>query len=186
MNETNNPSAVRSKTEITQALITLMKKYPYNEITVKQIILEARLARKTFYRNFESKDDVLLSLLRGILREYFDTVNDAKGDMLTTVFEFADRNRDLLFLLDRNDMLYVLLNCVNEYLPFLRNRYLSGNNPTVKLFEGLDEEYLISMNIGAMFNVITLWVHRGMAEPPGEVKQTLYEYLQRLRNYGLG
>lgn len=185
MNETNNPSALRSKAEIMQALTVLMKKYPYNEITVKQIILEARLARKTFYRNFESKDDVLLSLIRGVLRDYFDTVNEAKGDMLTTVFEFADRNRELLSLLDKNDMLYVLLNCVNEYLPLLRNMHLSDLNPTVKLFEGLDEEYLITMNIGAMFNVIALWVHRGMTEPPGQVRETLCEYLQRLRRSGV-
>ena len=53
MIESNNPSAVRSKTEITQALLKLMEEYPYSEITVKQIILTASLARKTFYRNYE-------------------------------------------------------------------------------------------------------------------------------------
>lgn len=183
MNETNNPSAVRSQKEIMQALIVLMKKYPYNEITVKQIILESKLARKTFYRNFESKDDVLLSLMRLKLRDYFNIINDAKGDIITTVFEFADRYRDLLILLDKNDMFYVLLKCVNEYLPVLRNMYLSELNPTVKLFDGLDYEYLISMNNGAMFNVIALWVHRGMTESPEEVKKTLYDYLRRVHIY---
>ena len=96
MIESNNPSAVRSKTEITQALLKLMEEYPYSEITVKQIILTASLARKTFYRNFESKDDVLCSLIKKSFREYFDIVNNARGDVLTTIFSYAEKNRDIL------------------------------------------------------------------------------------------
>ena len=42
MTESNNPSALRSQKEITEALLSLMKEYPYNEISVKQIILEAK------------------------------------------------------------------------------------------------------------------------------------------------
>ena len=138
MTESNNPSAIRSKAEITQALLALMRKYPYSEITVKQIILEARLARKTFYRNYDSKDDVLLSLIRGIFREYFDIVNEARGDVLTTIFSFADSNRELLLLLDTNSMLHVPLQVINETAPLLHNTLFTERNPFVKLFDGLD------------------------------------------------
>ena len=106
MNDSNNPSAIRSRKQITGALMSLMEKYPYEEISVKQIVLETDLVRKTFYRNFKSKDDVLRSHIRTILRDYFDIVNNAKGDVLTTVFEFADKNKKLLKLLDKNDMMY--------------------------------------------------------------------------------
>ena len=180
MTETENPSAIRSQTEITQALLLLMQKYPYSEITVKQIILEARLARKTFYRNFDSKDDVLLSLIRGILREYFDIVNNAGGDVLTTIFSFADNNRELLLLLDKNDMLHVPLMCMNEYAPMLiksQNRQL---NPFARLFEGLEPGYLTAMNIGAVWNVISLWIHRGMEDEPERVRETVRQYLSRI------
>ena len=49
MFETKNPSAIRSQKEITEALIRLMNAAPYEEISVKQILLEAKLAQKTFY-----------------------------------------------------------------------------------------------------------------------------------------
>ena len=179
MIESKNPSAIRSQRAITQALLSLMKKAPYQEITVKQIILEADRAQKTFYRNFESKDDVLLSLVNGILLEYFDIVNNAKGDVLDTIFAFADRNRELLMLLDRNNMLHVPLKFMNEYAPVLvrqQNRLL---NPFVPLFEGLDKEYLIAMNIGAIWNVISLWIHKGLEDDPAAVKETIVQYLRR-------
>ncbi len=182
MIESKNPSAIRSQTEITAVLISLMKKHPYTEITVKQILLESKLARKTFYRNFQSKDDVLYSLIKGTLRDYFMIVNTARGDVLTTVFSFAEKNKELLLLLDRNNMLYVTLQCLNEYVPFLRSTLLSELNPFNELFDGLDSEYLMGMNIGAIWNVISIWIHRGMKENPNEVRVMISEYLARLRH----
>jgi len=67
MKESSNPSSIRSKQEITSALLKLMRKYPYPEITVKQIVLETDLARKTFYLNYSSKDDVLDALMNLLL-----------------------------------------------------------------------------------------------------------------------
>ena len=180
MYDSNNPSAVRSQKEITDALFKLMQKYPYEEITVKQIILESKLARKTFYRNFESKNDVLISHIKRILLDYFDIVNNAKGDALTTIFEFAVKNKKLLMLLDKNNMLYVVLQCMNESILSMKDMQNPELNPFFKLFAGLDSDYLITLNTGGIWNVITLWVHRGMKDDPEEVKKTIATYLKRI------
>lgn len=180
MLESNNPSAIRSQKEITEALIGLMKEYPYDEIAVKQILLESKLARKTFYRNFESKDDVLLSLIRAILRDYFYVVDKGDVDVLDTIFSFAVKNRDLLILLDRNNKLHMVLQCMNEFIEFHKNGKVSRNNPFVLLFDGLDSEYLIALNIGAVWNVIMLWIHDEMREDPQHIKDTIRLYLKRM------
>ena len=101
MNSTDHPSAVRSRNEFAGALLKLMERYPYNEISVKQIVLETDLVRKTFYRNFTSKDDVLLYITRKVLKDYFRTINSGEGDVLTVIFRFADKNRRFLKLLDK-------------------------------------------------------------------------------------
>ncbi len=180
MFETKNPSAIRSQKEITEALTRLMNAAPYEEISVKQILLEAKLAQKTFYRNFESKDDVLLSLIRTIIREYFETVDHGDVDVLTTIFDFAVKNRELLEILDRNNMLYVVLQCMNDYIGFHKEKRVGDNNPFVRLFEGLDSEYLVALNIGAIWNVITLWIHKGMEEDPKHIKNSIRQYLKRM------
>ena len=175
-----NPSAIRSQNEITDALLHLMKDHPYNEITIKQILLESKLARKTFYRNYDSKDDVLISLIKKNIYEYFDIVNNAKGDALTTIFAFADKNRKLLRLLDKNDMLHIVLQCLNEFSISMLKNQNRELNPFVKLFDGLDSDYLVALNIGAIWNVISLWVHRGMKEKPEDVKKSIEMYLTRI------
>ena len=180
MNGSNNPSAIRSRKQITGALLSLMEKYPYEEISVKQIVLETDLVRKTFYRNFKSKDDVLRSHIRTILRDYFDIVNNAKGDVLTTVFEFADKNKKLLKLLDKNDMMYYVLQGMNEFILSVKSEQNPKLNPFSKLFAGLDSDYLITLNIGGIWNVISLWVRRGMKDDPEEVKAAIKQYLARI------
>ena len=180
MNESNNPSAIRSRKQITDALLKLMEKYPYEEISVKQIVLETDLVRKTFYRNYTSKDDVLRSHIKSILIDYFDIVNNAKGDVLTTIFEFAVKNKKLLKLLDKNDMLYVILQGMNEFILSVKAKQNPELNPFAKLFEGLDSDYLISLNTGGIWNVISLWVRRGMKDDPEEVKRTIAQYLGRI------
>lgn len=181
MVESTNPSAIRSKKEITDALLFLMEKAPYNEISVKQIIMESKLARKTFYRNFESKDDVLLSLLRTRLQDYFSVINSGDADVLSTIFSFAVKNKKLLKLLDKNNMLHIMLQCMNENLSMHKTGKVSKVNPFVQLFQGLDSEYLIALNIGAIWNVISIWVHQDMKENPEYIKQTIGTYLKRIK-----
>ena len=121
-------------------------------------------------------------MIKGAVREYFDIVNNAECDALTAIFAFADRYRDMLLLLDKNSMLHIPLQCINEYLPMLHFNFLSKNNPSVKLFDGLDHSYLIALNIGAVWNVITMWIHRGMTDDPQYIKQTLAKYIGRFGN----
>ncbi len=180
MNDSNNPSAIRSRKQITDALLLLMEKYPYSEISVKQIVLETDLVRKTFYRNFESKDDVLRSYIRTILRDYFDIVNNARGDVLTTIFEFAKKNKKLLKLLDKNDMMHFMLQGMNEFILSVKSEQNPELNPFSKLFAGLDSDYLITLNIGGIWNVISLWVRRGMKDKPEDVRSAIQQYLSRM------
>ena len=88
MNDSKNPSAIRSKALITQSLLKLMHELPYEEITVKRIILEADLVRKTFYRNFKSKDDVLDSIIYKAIEEYIDALVSTSDAPLTVIFRF--------------------------------------------------------------------------------------------------
>ena len=144
MNSTTNPTAIRSRNEITKALIKLMGKYPYNEITVTQIVMETDLVRKTFYRNFNSKDDVLDSIINSAIIEYTDALTESDEDPLTVIFTFCEKN------------------------------------PFAKLMTGLEPDYLIAFNIGAVWNVIFKWVDRGMTDSPEKIRTNIEDYLKRI------
>lgn len=133
MKKSQNPSAVRSRQEISTALLKLMQEYPYAEISVKQIIMETSLARKTFYLNFRSKDDVLESILNELIREYTEALSKENVDPLTVIFSFCDKNKAFLSLLHKNKMLYFLLIRLNEFLPEYSKTEDMNSNPFAKL-----------------------------------------------------
>ena len=99
MNQSQNPSSIRSRKEITDALLKLMQEHPYQDISVKQIILETNLARRTFYRNYESKDDVLDSVITDKITEYAGELTASPESPLDVIFRFCEKNKDFLMLL---------------------------------------------------------------------------------------
>ncbi|MFT8977736.1 helix-turn-helix domain-containing protein, partial [Liquorilactobacillus nagelii] len=51
--------AEQSRAWLTEALFVLLQQENYNEITVKKIAEQAQLSRRTFYRSFKNKDELL-------------------------------------------------------------------------------------------------------------------------------
>ncbi len=180
MKESKNPSAIRSKKEITDALIALMQDHSFSEITVKQIVLEAKLERKTFYNNFSSKEDVLDGVINSAIHEYVLALTKSPDGPLTVIFDFCDKNRDLLNLLHKNNMLYLLLLKLNVVIPKLNASLDLSNNPFKVMIGSLEPDYLIAFNIGAIWNVIFKWVDRGMKDSPNYIRETLEEYFKRI------
>lgn len=91
---------------ITAALVKLMGIYPFDEISISQICQEAQVGRASFYRNFESKRDVLekhlIILIREWGREFEDTCDiNAFSD---TLLKHYYKHRDFYLLLYRHGL----------------------------------------------------------------------------------
>ncbi len=184
MNPSQNPSAIRSKKEITETLLQLMKTYSYKDITVKQIILESQVARKTFYRNFLSKDDVLDANIDSIMQQYICSLRQLPScqlsNILDVIFQFCIQNKDFLFQLRDNHLMHLLLNKWNIFIPMVHTQIASPEHPLFQTFSAEQIEYIIAFNVGAIWNVIMKWVEHDMKEPPEVIKKTLLKYLADL------
>lgn len=185
MNPTQNPSALRSKKVITESLLILMKQYPYSEITVKQILLETDISRKTFYRNFLSKDDVLNSFIETILQDYVNAIQQQQQEYsfvktLDIIFEFCERNREILFILRDNNLLYLLLEKLNALILNEHNRYNSQLQEN-HLGSPLLTEYIVYFNIGGIWNLIVRWIKNNMCDSVTDIKKSVVFYLANIR-----
>ena len=102
MNRTNGRIAAESKRKIGSALFSLMKVYSYREITVTQLTQEAELSRKSFYRLFKDKDEVLNPVFDGLFYEYFTQVRAPnvihRRGIVKLYFDFWESRTETLFL----------------------------------------------------------------------------------------
>ena len=61
---------IRVKKSITEALFKLMHEKSFSDISITEIIRSAKVARASFYRNYDSKENVLLTLIENILEQF--------------------------------------------------------------------------------------------------------------------
>lgn len=105
--------SARRQREIESALLELMSKKTYGEITITELCEKLNMPRKTFYRYFESKDDALYALIEHTMTEYSgfspfnaqkDTVRTLKKE-IEKYYAFWLEHKQLLDALYKNNML---------------------------------------------------------------------------------
>lgn len=170
MNKTNWKIAEQSKQKMVQALLTIMKQYDYREITVTQIAQEAQLSRKTFYRLFSSKDDILSLFFDGLFQECFEQIKAQKvqhyWDVVQVFFDFWESRKDLLSLLHKNDLLPRVFEKSYQYsiqvFEFVRSKELAASF-------ALPLPYMLAYSVGGMHSMLLKWVEKGMDIPSREL-----------------
>ena len=96
---------LRVKINITNTLFRLMEQKSLAEITITELVKGAGVARASFYRNYESKEDVLVTLIRDVLELFRRNVKEspeglyARENILMSFRFFYRYRRYLLDLL---------------------------------------------------------------------------------------
>ena len=88
---------------MTQSLFRLMKRKPYHEITVTDIVREAGVSRNSFYRNYQSIEEIITQFLEQRTSEWWnrfivcpDRYPHVISEMFFHFFEHERRNRPAL------------------------------------------------------------------------------------------
>lgn len=150
------------------ALIKLLKKKDINKITVTELCETAGVGRNSFYRNFGSLEEVAVSYVNRMYREYFknNPVNpDAfkKGRFLFFLrerYRFIKEHKNVFTVLYKNGMLYnVLVKMDSE----VKAQYLMADVS--------ESRYFNAMIMGFSAGVIEEWVAGEMKESEEELAE---------------
>lgn len=162
--------STKSKDMIAESFIHLLKAYPYNEITISEICANTSLARKTFYNNFASKEEVIFHIVNKLIRKYIDMVMKEKQftqkKMSHLFFEFGYQNKDIISLFISHDIFYLFQQKFNEHLPAI-NILISNN----KLNSLSDEDiaYVFAFNSAGVTRMLELWIKTGLKKTTQEM-----------------
>jgi AcrR family transcriptional regulator len=173
MNPSENPTAVQSKQWIIQSFLSLMNEKPFQEITVSEISERAQVVRKTFYRNFDSKEDVLQACFDLLVSEFTSELAKLPAitihDALCTLFTLCEKHKDFLLSLHRSKMLGFLLDQWNIALPHIHELLLDKIVDFPATTSSKQLEYLLAFNVGGTWNLLIKWIHEGMTQSPYEL-----------------
>lgn len=115
-----NPSALRSRKWIRDALLELLEEKSYESITIKEITERSDLARPTFYQLFNSKAEIieyhLDILFEAFLKEIKEMEISNTKDLARLYFSFFQSNKKFIKQLIDNELIYILNNKFYDYI----------------------------------------------------------------------
>jgi len=152
-----------SKNMIKDALFTLLLEKNFRYISISEITAKAGVARMTFYRNFSSKEEIILYLFQSILKEIKDEVmkipTPSIKDLIRIRFAIIQKNRYIHQLVDKNEIRELLI----EF------RKININSFDHLLPPPPADRYSREYKMGGIQSVTELWIKSGMKESPEEM-----------------
>lgn len=174
--------SAEQQTHIAQCLLEMLRERPYAQVTVSALCERAGVPRKTFYRYFESKDDVLDAVVDKLLAMYggFSAGPEAEGAPspeaeLTRYFLFWKNNRALLDSMRRSSIVELMISRTVT-------RLCEGMTWTSRLTRaGVDSERRTAMlfTIVGLFAVMLEWANRGFDRDARELAAETAKILTR-------
>lgn len=154
----------RVKAGIINALFELMHEKSFSDISISELIRRADVARVSFYRNYESKEDVLLTLIDDVLEQYRKTLDEEETDFYTyqnicRSFEYFKKYGDFALDLYRFGYGSILLEKLNQF-----HEEIAGIMPNSSI-----EKYKLYMYMGAFFNTAITWLKNGAEEETEDI-----------------
>lgn len=172
--EANRKSA---KELIKSALSELMQQKSYLDITVSDVVRKAGVARASFYRNYDSVNDVMDSIADDIANE----ISKAVLPVITGRDKGKWRNLLLKFFCDFPKSHFIAPPGHPENSGVLFSRMDTRIQTLESKLKGsdLDKKYLIFGKIGLITNITKRWINLGMQEAPDEMADYVLSFIMK-------
>lgn len=168
----NDKRSKQSAEAIFMALTQLIKQKDYSSITITDIVSEAKIGRTTFYRCFDSIDDVLQHQCDSsfkncgeFLEKMIITHNryDPKDTFIRPFLDYWSTDFFIIELLIEIDRTNIIYNSFHYMVNLLIEKY-----PNVKSqIEFFD--YFIEIRAAIAIAILTQWVRDGRQVAPSEL-----------------
>lgn len=179
-----NPVSNQSKLWMEHALLKLMETENYREITIQEITDNARLSRRTFYRNYSSKDEILEGCFYRIWLEYESLIQQQTDLTLPNIarifFTVMEKHFDFLSLANHHHLLPLFLSNVDEILPSVFEE-LKGKK---MLFPKESIQFALIFSTGGFMRILIWWLNNSDKKSPEEMA-TMMKDLISICNYSI-
>lgn len=161
---------------IAEAIIELMKTEDLKKIRISAVVKKAGVSRTTFYKYYNTLEDVLDDYMNEIVAEYnvekhknseITSLYDYKNILLT--FNFFDQYADFFKIITNQGLYSILIDAINSFMT--KNFYSEKYN--------LYELYCYS---GGLLNIFIKWEEQGKKEKPEEIAQIVYDLYHHLHD----
>lgn len=155
-----NTTSKTMKQYMAEALLILMKDKDFHEISIGALTKKAGVHRSTYYRNFQSKEEILRFYFQQIIelqREKIPSNQLEFKEYMLQMFTHYYQYKEHLLLIYRANLSYLMLDVFNHVFQSAHG----GDTPK--------DSYFTYYHTGGIYNNFILWFSNNMQETPEEI-----------------
>jgi len=160
-----NPITKRSKKTIVDAMMKLLHDKAYEKITIKEIMEKADMARRTFYGNFNSKDEIMQYYFGGLFEHLTNRISKegmtSPKKLAEVLFELVLEDKDNMMVAKKQGLLNMALleKYSSDFAQFFTKNVASKTNQKAY-------NYAAGFYLGGVWKVMDQWLGEGANDSP--------------------
>lgn len=175
-----------TKEWIADVFLQLLKTKDYHDITISNIADKAFLGRRTFYRYFKSKNEVVEFISLKLVDEFTELLLQKQSksfdEIMQSYFEFWEINIEVFLLLKKSRLLYFLEDNLIDLVTTIALKVghipADMENP---LGLARDHRYEFGFKLAGFWKVTLIWSEEMPRKSPKEMSQIIREFLNVIR-----
>lgn len=152
----------KTKDSIAEALVSLIEHNDYSEITIQEIAAICNISRRTVYRHFKTKDEILSYSFRSCVVKLADYISfqDTMDlhELCLTYFKFWEENIDRLIMMREAGVLFRFGNEFESLVHVIADRMIARTSKTsLSPYELRMYKYRFAFETAGFWQVTELW-----------------------------
>lgn len=148
------------KEHLTDACLKLLRNKSINDISISELCDIAGVGRASFYRNFESKEDIVRVYINNLFSEWINTYEQSDdtpiSELINLLFSHFEKYRDFYWLLNERELTYLLKDVIIR---------ICGLKPELSKTESYTKAFVAY----SLYGWTEVWFQRGMKESAEEM-----------------
>lgn len=186
----NNRMTKQHQKNIIDAFFVLLSQKKFEQIYVVDITNQAHISRRTFYRIFKNKEDIIDTYVQKILWQYTDWILEQSPQtydgIIDDFFSYWPTRSQKLQILVKAGLGYKILNNANLIFPKVFIRFHQTNTNVVwhvDVSNQINVEYLSRIAVGIFWNTYCHWLEDPNSISIKDLTALIKIDLKKLGNY---
>lgn len=177
--------SMSTKELIRGTLQKLLEEKEYTEISMKEIAQRANVGRRTLYRYFGTKDDIVKFMADSVMNEFAEALlaQDARSlkEVTNVYFSFWEKNAEVFHCLDQSHLLYYIEDHLSDYITQVafKTKFKDIDKEPDELLAEMPKEriYDFYFKIAGYWELTKRWMREENRSTSGEISSLVVKIL---------
>ncbi len=170
----------KTKDEIANALCSLLATEQYDVITIQEIADSCSVTRRTLYRHFKTKDDILHHCFKGCATQFSDYIAAHKPkdfyEFCIVYFSFWSENMNMLTILNKSGIMYRFATEFESLIIMMSSQIGHNSSEKNAQLQNMEEyKFHFAYRTAGFWHVTEVWSRENPRRTPEQMAKIMME-----------